>query len=222
MKKNKGFTLIELLAVIVILGILLSISIVAVNNIRKKQNVENKLNVYSSVMTGAKNYIADNPSELDSLPKDIGVNLFWDDYVDFDKNEFPTIYYVPDASGDPTTNPRTVRVSQCSNSLKYKVEFHLKKDDGSTIKMDDCGCESQYSYLNDISSLKFCEAEPSNWIEADSTTDGKFTGWDVSGKYYVCTVNSTNDTDTETYMKANCSRPKKPNGEVDTSKDITD
>lgn len=37
MKKNKGFTLIELLAVIVILGILLSISIVAVNNINKNQ-----------------------------------------------------------------------------------------------------------------------------------------------------------------------------------------
>ena len=40
MKNKKGFTLIELLAVIVILGILLSISITAVNKIRKKQEIE--------------------------------------------------------------------------------------------------------------------------------------------------------------------------------------
>ena len=65
MKKKKGFTLIELLAVIVILGILLSISIVAVNNIRKKQEEENYVNVLSSILTGAKNYIADHPAKLD-------------------------------------------------------------------------------------------------------------------------------------------------------------
>ena len=61
MKNKKGFTLIELLAVIVILGILLSISITAVNKIRRKQNVENKLNIVSNIMTGAKSYIADHP-----------------------------------------------------------------------------------------------------------------------------------------------------------------
>ena len=57
MKNKKGFTLIELLAVIVILGILLSISITAVNKIRKKQEIENKLNVLSGIFTGAKSYI---------------------------------------------------------------------------------------------------------------------------------------------------------------------
>ena len=53
--KNKGFTLIELLAVIVILGILLSITTVSVNSLKKKQDEKNLQNVISSILkTGFK------------------------------------------------------------------------------------------------------------------------------------------------------------------------
>lgn len=239
MKKNKGFTLIELLAVIVILGVLLSISVVAVNKIKKKQDLENKLNVYSSVMTGVKNYIGDHPEFWDVSTmcapstntdtcyssSEYGYRLytdkFWDLYVDFDKNkkDFKTIYYTPNSDGTASSTVRYALVKKCD--LKYKVEFHFKADNGKTINIDDCGCERQYSYLNDVSSFKFCEADSSNWIEPSSTQDGKFTGWDSTGKYYICDINSTDSSNTETYMKANCNRPIKADGNEDTTSDLT-
>ena len=126
MKNKKGFTLIELLAVIVILGILLSISITAVNKIKKNQDVENKENVISSILTGAKSYVSDNTSILDTLPKDITVSTFKDKYADFDEKKYDY-------------NNKTVKVEKCDAAglkLKYSIEI-----DGVTY--NDCGCESQ-------------------------------------------------------------------------------
>ena len=85
MSKIKGFTLVELLAVIVILGIVLSVSIVSVNSIRKKQEKENKENVISSILTGAKSYVADN--NLD-VPTSLKVEILQDNYVSFDQKEY--------------------------------------------------------------------------------------------------------------------------------------
>lgn len=126
MKNKKGFTLIELLAVIVILGILLSISITAVNKIKKNQNVENKENVISSILTGAKSYVSDNTSILDNLPNSISVSSFKDKYADFDASKYDY-------------NNKTVKVEKCDGSdlkLKYSIEI-----DGVTY--NDCGCEAQ-------------------------------------------------------------------------------
>lgn len=81
MKKNKGFTLIELLAVIVILGVLLSISMVAVNKIKKNQDEENRKNQISGIMSSTKIYIANNMNILSYLGKE----------KDFDGNECPAI-----------------------------------------------------------------------------------------------------------------------------------
>ena len=82
MNRKKGFTLIELLAVIVILGIILSISIISINKIRKKQEIENKENIINSILTGAKNYVTDN--NLD-VPTSFKVEVLQDDYVSFDQ-----------------------------------------------------------------------------------------------------------------------------------------
>lgn len=126
MKNKKGFTLIELLAVIVILGILLSISITAVNKIKKNQDVENKENVISGILTGAKSYVSDNISILDTLPKDITVSTFKDKYADFDEKKYDY-------------NNKTVKVEKCAGSdlkLKYSIEI-----DG--VPYNDCGCDAQ-------------------------------------------------------------------------------
>lgn len=181
MKNKKGFTLIELLAVIVILGILLSISIVAVNKLRKKQNVENKLNVLSSIFTGAKNYIADNQSFWDSAES---TNSILGDgrwisldkiikYADFDINKHPELYY--DNGKNDSSGIRSAFVRTCpTNNLKYEVIYTYKeKDSGAGVYTDyhfsDCGCEEQQESDH---SFKFCDA------------NNPGAGWDSNGKYY--------------------------------------
>ncbi len=136
MKNNKGFTLIELLAVIVILGILLSISITAVNKIKKNQDASNKENVISSILTGAKSYVSDNTFVLDDLPYSISVSTFKDKYTDFDESKY-------------NYNSKTVTIEKCDGSdlkLKYSIEI-----DGVTY--NDCGCESQ----SIVDSKKICK-----------------------------------------------------------------
>ena len=73
MKKNKnGFSLVELLAVIVILGILSTISLVAYNkyidNAKKEKDKQNEI----TIVTAAKSYLESNPEKR---PKSIGESL---------------------------------------------------------------------------------------------------------------------------------------------------
>lgn len=136
MKNKKGFTLIELLAVIVILGILLSISITAVNKIKKKQDVENKENVISGILTGAKSYVSDNTSILDTLPKDITVSTFKDKYADFDEKKYDF-------------NNLSVNITRCVNN-DSKLKYSIKVEE---TNYNDCGCEEQASGV----STKICK-----------------------------------------------------------------
>ena len=131
MKNKKGFTLIELLAVIVILGILLSISITAVNKIKKNQDVENKENVISSILTGAKSYVSDNTSILDEFTNStnsisIEVSTFKDKYTDFDESKY-------------NYNSKTVTIEKCNES-DLKLKYSIKIDD---VTYNDCGCDAQ-------------------------------------------------------------------------------
>ena len=122
--KNKGFTLIELLAVIVILGILLSITTVSVNSLRKKQDEKNLQNVISSILTGAKEYNAKNRIQVGGL---VSVeNLKSGDYVDFDEDKYSNLL------------KENVTKNQCENPLKVKYSIEV---DGTTY--NDCGCEKQ-------------------------------------------------------------------------------
>ena len=123
--KNKGFTLIELLAVIVILGILLSITTVSVNSLKKKQDEKNLQNVISSILTGAKEYNAKNRIQVNGS---VSVkNLKSGDYVDFDEEKYSNLL------------EKNVTKNQCEeNPLKVKYSIEV---DGTTY--NDCGCEKQ-------------------------------------------------------------------------------
>ncbi len=141
MSKKSGFTLIELLAVIVILGILIAVTTVAVNNIRKKQDVKNRKNVISSILTGAKSYVSENNGVLDDLtetnPIMINVNDIKDDYADFDGQKYPEFV------------GKQVTVSRCSGeNMKLRYEF-TDALDGTTY--NDCGCEAQQSNVEEAS-----------------------------------------------------------------------
>ena len=134
MKKNKGFTLIELLAVIVILGILLSLSIVSVNGIRKNQEEENKENIIISILTGAKRYATDNNMSTESIE----VSDLVDEYVSFDQDKYQDLYN------------KTVSIESCGDENGLKRKFSITVD-GKTY--NDCGCQEQAS---NTSSDKIC------------------------------------------------------------------
>jgi len=124
MKNKKGFTLIELLAVIVILGILLSISIVAVNKIRKNQEEENRKNVISGILTGTKEYASDN-NVLNNLPKEVLVSdLKSEGYVDFDEIKYSDFL------------SKKVYIESCGDALGLKLKYSFEG-------YNDCGCELQ-------------------------------------------------------------------------------
>lgn len=134
-KNKKGFSLIELLAVIVILGILLSISIVAVNSIRKKQEVENRRNVIIGVLAGARRYASDYNTVFDEMELNgdaeysVDVSSLVDGgYTDLDENKYDDIY-----NG-------SVFVEICDDNNKIKFIY---KDGDKTY--NDCGCMQQNS-----------------------------------------------------------------------------
>ncbi len=148
MKKNNGFTLIELLAVIAILGILVSITTVAVNTLRKSQEEKNKENVISSILTGAKEYNAKEKIALDKKDEsnssygtvDVDV-LIKGNYVDFDTNKYTDLY------------SKVVTKKQCDDN-KLKIQYSIKIGDKT---YNDCGCEGQIS--NNTLSKEICEEQ---------------------------------------------------------------
>ena len=152
MKSKRGFTLVELLAVIVILGILLSISTVAVNNIRKKQDEKNLENQISSVLTGAKSYVADNPSVIYNLTstdiKSVEVKKLIDgDYVSIkDLNKIKKDFVV---------NIRKCKSAMDSDDVK--LMYFITLDSGT---YNDCGCKEQK--LETGESDKLCTGASTN------------------------------------------------------------
>ena len=189
MKNKKGFTLIELLAVIVILGILLSISVTAVNKIRKKQNNENILNVINSILTGAKSYIAEHPKFWNSTeteeyatgstnPKQSEFGTVkWINLKEviensnFDTEKFPELYYKNGKEEDT----KSIFVKYCENKYKYEIVYEY-----NTFYLSDCGCEEQF--ISDHA-FKFCDAKVLG------------AGWDINGKYYDTSGNNVSGKD---------------------------
>ena len=150
MKSKRGFTLVELLAVIVILGILLSISTVAVNNIRKTQDEKNFENQISSVLTGAKSYIVDNPSKIYNVTTqtvEIDVEtLIKDDYVSID-SKFLKKFNGKKVEINPCISKSEWGGGVSSSKLKYSIEIDNKP-------YNDCGCKGQDSGTGE--SAKLC------------------------------------------------------------------
>lgn len=138
-KRSRGFTLIELLAVIAILGILISITTVAVNTLRKKQEEINKKNVISSILTGAKER---NAKEKINVGDSVSVkSLKEKSYVDFDEEKYSEFL------------SKEVTKSQCSeNPLKIKYSIVINED-GTDVTYNDCGCEKQQSDNNNSEEL---------------------------------------------------------------------
>ena len=129
MKKSRGFTLVELLAVIAILGILLSVSTVAVFNIRKRQDEKNRQNLIINILTKAKEYVADHPEVLEEALPEVPVSEL---NVNFNKKQSDIYSHL------------NVKITKCDGyKFKYSIDVY-----GDTY--NDCGCESQTGDAKEI------------------------------------------------------------------------
>ena len=212
MNRKKGFTLIELLAVIVILGIILSISIISVNKIRKKQEVRNRLNNVSLILTGAKKYISNHPE-------------FWTTTIICDNkkceedNWFKTHSLYPIVEINAKTIPgKYIMIDDILNDdsididlTKYPELFYFNVDGTVDKNKDTKGHRSLYVSKCDINPLKYqisfkyyyadkndsengksawltdcgCEEQSSNERAYDFCSLGNpNSGWDLDGNYY--------------------------------------
>lgn len=203
--KNKGFTLVEMLAVIALLAIIGTITAVSVKNIKKNQDEENKLNIISAIMTGARNYItekniplAPNGKSTDYIFNHPQHQISLKDlknggYVDFDVEKYPEYYFTKKSDIEKYQKKEEISDSDirwtygrvCGNNLKYEIiyDYFGWKSDGSygfrNFSMTDCGCLEQSGRDK---SFKLCENSDNN--------GGKTCGWDTNG-IYSCTDGTT-------------------------------
>lgn len=165
MKKNKGFTLIEVLAVLVILSLLITFSVVSVNKIKKKQEVANRINVIRSILTAARAYEADYPNTNGRIGVKVN-ELLSKNYVDFDTTKY--VEFVNE------------KVYWSSNSTNVKRQFYLEniRINTSEIKnISDCGLETEQSDNSNI-------VEGKELCLPSTCYNGKCGGWKKNGKYY--------------------------------------
>lgn len=175
MKKNKGFTLIEVLAVLVILSLLITFSVVSVNKIKKKQEVANRINVIRSILTAARAYEADNPN---LTGRTVTVNtLLNKGYVDFDQDKY-----------NEYTN---LSVTWWNEPGTQKQEFQTNNEiyinDSTNLKVSDCGLETSQD-TRDKGKLICAE----NTYDDDKKISA---GWNENGKYIDVDGNSDNSKD---------------------------
>lgn len=159
MKKNKGFTLIEVLAVLVILSLLITFSVVSVNKIKKKQEVTNRINVIRSILTAARAYEADYPEKnswnftyCSTLFDDTGCkkifrvsvsDLIEKGYVSFDTKKYSDLLKTNDNSDmtiiyDEKQGKREFFLA--GTETGYNIKLNPKKSDKYFIS--DCGFET--------------------------------------------------------------------------------
>lgn len=176
MKKNKGFTLIEVLAVLVILSLLITFSVVSVNKIKKKQEVANRINVIRSILTAARAYEADYPNTEANTGVRVST-LLSKGYVDFDQDKY-----------DEYVNIMVKWDSyNILGSNKQKREFYTSTaiyiNKENNLKVTDCGLETSQD-TRDKGKL-ICEE---NTYDDDKKISA---GWNENGKYIK--ANGTND-----------------------------
>ncbi len=170
MKKNKGFTLIEVLAVLVILSLLITFSVVSVNKIKKKQEVANRINVIRSILTAARAYEADYPNTQDdtSIP---GFNVNVDTllskgYVDFDQDKYNSYLNKIVSWGNSSTD-------NLKREICFKENFiQVGKSNTSQYKYKVCDCALETQDVGEKGKV-LCKF--------DSCVNGKCNGWDTNG-----------------------------------------
>ncbi len=118
MKKNKGFTLIELLAVIVILGILMTLAVVSYSSYLRSTRQSTYENFEGNLKTAAENYLIVN---LDKVPVEGGS-------IKITATELINDHYLDDLE-DPVNEAKTCNANSYVRVVRNTVgEDHLNYD----------------------------------------------------------------------------------------------
>lgn len=199
MKSKKGFTLIEVLAVLVILSILITFSVVSVSKIKKRQEIENRINVIRSILTAARAYEADNPDK-----REVEIQTLLDEnYVDFDTKKYSDLLMFDSENRKIIWSNKYYDNNnnnfEESNKLSFVFDKAILFDDPRFIS--DCGQETEQK--NDKVGKVLCETKflfykgtLGFFTNCRKTTPDGITicaGWDSKGKYYNDAGNPEND-----------------------------
>lgn len=179
MKKNKGFTLIEVLAVLVILSLLITFSVVSVNKIKKKQEVANRINVIRSILTAARAYEADYP-ETNEKGSESNFNVYVSTllekgYVDFDQDKYSDLINYKSAG-----IPYKVFIKTNMNNDKREFVFNTyikilnKNGTKVSIQPTDCGLETEQD--SNAKGKKICV-----YLSCNTSEPVKCNGWAADG-----------------------------------------
>lgn len=135
MKKRKGFTLAELLAVIVILGIITSITVPIVTDQIDKYKTKVCISQYDNILNAARSYGADHLTELGKSQTITLKTLNDGGYIDASNMK------------DPITK------NTISQDLKIIIEKVGKKYKYFLSNNEDIGCKDDYNNFYDKNSL---------------------------------------------------------------------
>ena len=144
--RNKGFTLIELLGVIILLGVLLTLIVPAVNNVIRQSQMRSFVNNASHVLTAAEIYISDTDNDY-SLPEEgdwdtISIDgLIEDGYLKNARtiNEYGQVVVINDGG--------VIRLFAYVSDENYCVEG-VTNDLVEDYVMEDCGGTDYGDYLS--------------------------------------------------------------------------
>lgn len=161
MKDKKGYTLVELLAVVIILGILSSITAIAVINVKKKQDVNNFRNEISGILTGAKRYETEHPGAI--TPDGVMLSdLVNDGYTNADDyKKYAECEGCNDDAKETSGKAHLIHYEQCPDNIKRK--FYIKLNG---VEYNDCGCEQQGT--SGAKAKKLCAIKGVSDVEADA------------------------------------------------------
>ncbi len=179
MKKNKGFTLIEVLAVLVILSLLITFSVVSVNKIKKKQEVANRINIIRSILTAARAYEADYP-ETNEKGSESNFNVYVSTllekgYVDFDQDKYSDLINYKSAGTSYKVFIKT-KANNDKREFVFNTYIKILNKNGTKVSIQptDCGLETEQD--SDAKGKKICV-----YLSCNTSEPVKCNGWAADG-----------------------------------------
>ncbi len=128
MKNKKGFTLIELLVVIAIIGLLATLSVVALNNARQKSRDAKRVSDIKQIQTALELYFVDqNAYPVETAAITLGSTAY--DTLSY-SNGFASAAsgttYMGQVPSNPTPNGTAYQYSTDASGTGYTITFRLE------------------------------------------------------------------------------------------------